>query len=82
MKISITFFSSVKANLSLKLRCFETEEASTLPMNEEALIQLVPNIDSNVVVCSNIDNRTWELVVDSNDLQQKTMQRQDMKAIT
>ena len=53
----------------------------TLPMNEEALVQLVPNIDSNVVVCGNIDSRTWELVVDGNDLQQKQCRR-DMRAIT
>ncbi|RDX85916.1 hypothetical protein CR513_32821, partial [Mucuna pruriens] len=49
-------------------------------MNEEALVQLVPNIDSNVVVCGYIDSRTWELVVDSNDLQKQC--RQDMRAIT
>lgn len=40
-------------------------------MKEEALIQFVPDIDNNVVVCGYIDNRTWKLVVDSNDLKIK-----------
>ena len=40
-------------------------------MNEEALIQFVPDIDDNVVVCGHIDGRTWKLVVDSNDLKNK-----------
>nr|AFK46891.1 unknown [Lotus japonicus] len=45
------------------------------PMKEEALIQFVPDIDNNVVVCGYIDNRTWKLVVDSNDLLRNSKRR-------
>lgn len=62
------------------IKTFETEQRCTLPMNEEALIQFVPNIDDNIVVCGYINSRTWELVVDSNDLQKQ--RRKDMRAIT
>jgi len=46
-------------------------------MKEEALIQFVPNIDGNIVVCGDIDSRTREFFVDSNDLQKQC--RQDMR---
>lgn len=49
-------------------------------MNEEALVQFVPDIDSNVVVCGYIDSRTWKLAVDSNDLQKQC--NADIRAIT
>ena len=38
-------------------------------MNEEILVQFVSDINDNVVISCYINNRTWKLLVDSNNLQ-------------
>lgn len=38
-------------------------------MNEETLIQLVPDIDNDIVVCRYVNGRTWKFAIYGDDLQ-------------